>query len=108
MNKGWIYVFVGGFLEVFWVLFLKLSNNMTVPFYTILTIIFGTISFYIFAKGMNLLPSGTAYTVYTGIGAVGTLLFGTIVLNEHLKAMQIFWIIILLIGIFGLKFSSDE
>lgn len=107
MNKGWFYVFVGGFLEVFWVLFLKLSMNLTVPLYTVLTIISVVISFYIFSKGMALLPSGIAYTVYSGIGAIGTLLVGSFLLKEPLSIKQIFFSVLLLIGIFGLKFSKE-
>lgn len=108
MSRGWWYVLSGGLLEVFWVLFLKLSHNLTVPKYAILTIISVIISFYIFAKGMELLPTGTAYTVYTGIGAVGTILFGAIFLHEQLSCGQIFWFLVLLIGIIGLKRNTKE
>lgn len=55
-----------------------------------------------------LLPSGIAYTVYTGIGAIGTIVFGVIILHESLSWQKVFFTVLLLIGIVGLKMSEGS
>lgn len=108
MNKAWTYVIIGGFLEVFWALCLKQSNGFTNLGYTVLTIILVVISFCLFSKGMTLLPSGIAYTVFTGIGAIGTIIFGILILGESISFQKIIFSCLLLIGIIGLKINSKE
>lgn len=108
MNKAWIYVITGGFLEVFWALCLKKSDGFTNLGYTILTIVLVVISFYLFSKGMTLLPSGIAYTVFTGIGAMGTIIFGILILGESVSFSKIFFSALLFIGLVGLKVTSKE
>lgn len=108
MSKSWLHVILGGVLEIFWVLSLKMSHNFSVFPYNIITIVLVIISFYLFSKGMEELPSGVAYTVYTGIGAVGTILFGILFLGENISIPKIGFSLILLIGIIGLKFTSEE
>ncbi|WP_024615356.1 multidrug efflux SMR transporter [Clostridium sp. Ade.TY] len=108
MNKAWTYVVVGGLLEVFWALCLKKSNGFTNLGYTIVTIILVIISFCLFSKGMTLLPSGIAYTVFTGIGAIGTIVFGILILGESISLKKIIFSCLLLIGIIGLKINSKE
>lgn len=108
MNKAWTYVIIGGFLEVFWALCLKKSNGFTNLGYTAITIILVVISFYLFSKGMTLLPSGIAYTVFTGIGAIGTIVFGILILGESVSLQKTIFSCLLLIGIIGLKINSKE
>lgn len=108
MSKSWFYVVFGGFLEIFWVLSLKLSHNFTVFPYSLITVVLVIVSFYLFSKGMELLPSGVAYTVYTGIGAVGTIILGILFLHESISLPKILFSIILIIGILGLKLTSEE
>lgn len=108
MSKSWLHVVLGGFLEIFWVLTLKLSHNFTIFPYNIITIILVVISFYLFSKGMQELPSGIAYTVYTGIGAVGTIIFGILFLGESVSIPKIVFSLILIVGILGLKMTSEE
>lgn len=108
MSRSWFHVIVGGFLEIFWVLSLKMSHNFTIFPYNIITIVLVVVSFYLFAKGMEELPSGVAYTVYTGIGAVGTIIFGVIVLGESMSAPKMIFSLILIGGILGLKITSEE
>lgn len=65
MQKDWIYIIVGGLLEIFWALTMKLSVGFTQPFWSIITIILLLISFYIFAKGMEKFTSRNClYNVY--------------------------------------------
>ncbi|EOV2482187.1 multidrug efflux SMR transporter [Enterococcus hirae] len=108
MEKNWFYVIFGGFLEIFWVLCLKKSENFHHFFYSILTILLVIISFYLFAKGMESLPTGAAYTVFTGIGAVGTIIFGILFLKESVSVQKILFSALLVIGILGLKITTKE
>lgn len=107
-NKGWFYLVVGGLLEIFWALTLKKSHGFTNLGYSLITIVLVVLSFFIFSKAMMLLPSGIAYTVYTGIGAIGTIVFGVIILHESLSWQKVFFTVLLLIGIVGLKMSEGS
>ena len=108
MNKAWLYVVAGGIIEIFWAIFLKLSNGFTDMGYTRLTLVLVGVSFFLFAKGMVMLPSGIAYTVFTGIGAIGTIVFGIFFLGESFALPKIVFCILLIVGIIGLKMSSKE
>ncbi|MBO0421269.1 DMT family transporter [Vagococcus fluvialis] len=108
MNKNWLYVIVGGILEIFWVLCLKKSEGFSNLSFSIMTITLVIVSFYLFALGMENLPTGIAYTVFTGIGAVGTIVFGIVFLNESISTFKILFSVLLIIGILGLKMTSKE
>lgn len=108
MNKNWLYVIVGGIFEIFWVLCLKKSEGFSNLSFSIMTIILVIVSFYLFALGMENLPTGIAYTVFTGIGAVGTIVFGIVFLNESISTFKILFSVLLIIGILGLKMTSKE
>ncbi|MGF2053541.1 DMT family transporter [Vagococcus fluvialis] len=94
MNKNWLYVIVGGILEIFWVLCLKKSEGFSNLSFSIMTIILVIVSFYLFALGMENLPTGIAYTVFTG--------------NESISTFKILFSVLLIIGILGLKMTSKE
>ncbi|WP_425262800.1 DMT family transporter [Paenibacillus thermotolerans] len=108
MNIAWIYVFVGGLLEIGWAIGLKLSDGFTNRTASILTVIAILISIYFFTKSMSLLPVGTAYAVYTGIGAAGAAIAGMAFLGEEASAGKIIFIVILIAGIVGLRLVPSE
>lgn len=108
MNKNWLYVIFGGLIEIFWVLCLKKSESFQILPYSIATIILVICSFYLFAKGMEYLPTGVAYTVFTGIGAVGTIIFGILFLGESISTGKILFSFFLILGILGLKLTTEE
>ena len=81
---------------------------LLVPVYTIVTILLAIISFYLFSKGMDLLPSGIAYTVFTGIGAAGTIVLGIMLLGESITVPKIIFSISLIGVIIGLKIASGK
>ncbi|MED4730845.1 Quaternary ammonium compound-resistance protein SugE [compost metagenome] len=106
---AWLYVFIGGIIEIGWVLGLKYSNGFTLLVPSILTVISLIISFFFFTKSMKLLPIGTAYAVFTGIGTAGTVIIGMLLLGESASFLRILFILLLIGGIIGLKLiSSDE
>jgi len=86
---SWIYLVGAGILEVVWAYFMKQSEGFTKLIPTSITIVAMIASFGLLAIAMRTLPLSTAYTVWTGIGAVGAFLIGTFVLGEPINAMRI-------------------
>ena len=77
----WIYLLIAGMFEIVWAIALKYSNGFTVLRPSIITIVAMMISFYFLSLATKTLPIGTAYAVWTGIGAVGAIIVGIILLN---------------------------
>ena len=105
---SWIYLFIASAFEIFWATFMKLSNGFTKPLFTILTFIGLVASFLFLSQATKTLPLGTAYAVWTGIGAAGSVIIGIVVFKEPLTALRIFFTALLVIGILGLKFTSEH
>ncbi|TMU86936.1 multidrug efflux SMR transporter [Bacillus sp. BHET2] len=105
---GWIYVVVGGILEIGWATGLSMSEGFTKPVPSMVTAFLILVSFYFFSQSMRLLPIGTAYAVFTGIGAAGTALIGMFFLDEGISLMKIAFITLLIFGVIGLKMSDKE
>ena len=82
---AWISLFIAGILEVIWAFSMKLSHGFTKPIPTVITLITMIASFALLAFSMRSLPLGTAYTIWTGIGAIGAFLVGILVLGEQLS-----------------------
>lgn len=100
---AWIALLLAGILEVCWAAGLKYSDGFTRPVPTIFTLITMAGSFWLLTFAMRSIPLGTAYAIWTGIGAVGAVIFGIIVLGEALNFARIMSIGLILAGIIGLK-----
>ncbi|MGM0854236.1 MAG: DMT family transporter [Bacillota bacterium] len=105
---GWIYVIIGGILEIGWATGLSLSEGFTKPVPSIVTAVLILISFYFFSNSMRLLPIGTAYAVFTGIGAAGTAVVGMVFLHDGISVLKVAFITLLIFGVIGLKMSDKE
>ncbi|PGS50524.1 multidrug efflux SMR transporter [Bacillus sp. AFS041924] len=105
---SWIYLVIAGVSEIAWAFGLKYSEGFTNVLPTILTIAGILFSFYLFSKAIRDIPIGTAYAVFTGIGAAGTVIIGMLFLNESASLLKIILVITLLSGIIGLKLTSDD
>ncbi|MEW9503044.1 DMT family transporter [Jeotgalibacillus marinus] len=108
---AWLYLIVAGITEIVWALGLKFAEGFTQLFPSIITIIFIIISFFLFSKAIKKIPVGTAYAVFTGIGAAGTAIIGMIALGEVVNVGKVFFLLLLISGILGLKLmdsSSEE
>ena len=103
---AWGILIAAGGLEVFWATFMKLSEGFTKPLYTVLTFAGMAASFLLLARDTRTLPLGTAYAVWTGIGALGALIVGVIVFRESLTPARLLFAALLLIGIIGLKATA--
>lgn len=105
MNIYWMCVFVATFFEVMWVIGLKHSVTMMDWIGTVLCIV---VTFVLLTIAGKKLPIGTTYTVFTGIGTVGTVLSDIVFFGEELKAIKIIFIVILIFGVVGLKVVTKD
>lgn len=103
---AWLFVLVAGLLETAWAFSLKLSHGFTRLFPTLATFALMAASFWLLSLAMKKLPLGTAYTVWTGIGAVGAVLVGIIFLGESASLPRLFCLALILAGIVGLRLTS--
>ncbi len=103
---AWFYLIIGGMIEIAWALGLKFSDGFTKPVVSVVTVLLIVTSFYFFAQAMKRIPVGTAYAIFTGIGAAGTAVVGFMFLGEDVSFLKIFFILLLLTCIIGLKLSS--
>ena len=103
---AWIYLTVAGIFEVIWAFAMKQSDGFTRPAATTVTIGAMIVSFALLSLSMKSLPLGTAYTIWTGIGAVGAFLVGIFVLGEQASAMRIVAALLIVSGLVLMKLSS--
>ncbi len=102
----WTYLIIAGFFEICFTTFLKLSENFTKIPYTILFAICAILSFTFLNKAIMGIPIGTAYAVWTGIGAAGTVLIGIVLFRETSDLLRLMFLFTLIGSIVGLKFVS--
>lgn len=105
---SWLYLIIAGVFEIIWATYLKFSEGFTKINYSIYTIVGMVISFYFLAKATKILPIGTAYAIWTGIGAIGAVIVGVFIFKESITFIRGFFVILLLVGIIGLKFTSNH
>jgi quaternary ammonium compound-resistance protein SugE len=108
MSIYWIYLILAGLFEVGFATSLGLSKGFTKLLPSISFVVCAILSFWLLTKAMESIPIGTAYAVWTGIGAVGTVLIGMIFLKESTDFWRIFFILTLIGSIVGLKLSTTD
>ncbi|MGX9445581.1 DMT family transporter (plasmid) [Nitrobacteraceae bacterium UC4446_H13] len=96
-----------GLVDVAWATSVKMSAGYSRPGWVIASLILLAIFIYSLGRALQVLPIGTAYVVWTGIGAVGTVAIGMAVFDESAGMTRILWIAVTLIGIVGLKITSQ-
>ncbi|MEN5209520.1 quaternary ammonium compound efflux SMR transporter SugE [Stenotrophomonas terrae] len=104
---AWIYLVIAGALEIVWALAMKQSHGFTKLVPSIVTIVGMIASFWLLALAMRTLPLGTAYTIWTGIGAVGAFIIGIVFLGEQISAMRIGAAVLIVSGLVLMKLSSS-
>jgi quaternary ammonium compound-resistance protein SugE len=105
---SWIYLIIAGVFEICFATSLKYSESFTKPVPTILFIVFTILSYFFLDKALGTIPLGTAYAVWTGIGAVGIAVIGLIFLKEPADFWRLFFIFTLIASIIGLKFTANN
>lgn len=103
---AWIFLFIAGAFEIAWAVGLKQSNSFTRLYPSIFTLVSMIISFYFLSLAVKSLPLGTAYAIWTGIGAVGVVIVGMIFFNEPREITRILFLILIVAGIIGLKLTA--
>ncbi|MGI6455038.1 MAG: quaternary ammonium compound efflux SMR transporter SugE [bacterium] len=107
-NWAWIILFFAGLCEIAWATGLKYSEGFSRFWASVYTVIFMILSFYLLALALRTLPLGTAYAVWTGIGAVGTAILGIFLFQESADLWRILCMMLIIAGIIGLKMVSGE
>ena len=105
---SWILLLIAGLLEVAWAAGLKTSEGFTRLLPSVFTVVTALGSFVLLAMAMRQLPLGTAYAVWTGIGAVGAFIFGIVIMGEALTVARVASASLIVIGLIGLKLSSGH
>lgn len=105
---AWFDLFIAGIFEVVWSTCLKYSHGFTNVMFTVLTFIGMGFSFWFLAHAVKSLPMGTAYAIWTGIGALGAVIVGVILFKEPVTLVRLFFAAMLLTGIIGLKLTSGQ
>lgn len=109
MNTAWIYLILAGICEIGWAFGLKYSEGFTKLGVSAVTVVVMILSFVLLSQAMKTLPLGTAYGIWTGIGAAGTAILGIVFLNEPRDLIRILCILMIVSGVVGLKlFSPSE
>jgi quaternary ammonium compound-resistance protein SugE len=104
----WVILVIAGLMEMVWALLLKQSEGLTKPAPTIGFFVSLAISMFLLAQALKSLPVGTAYAVWTGIGAAGTAIVGMIWLGESREVLKLVSLIMLIGGIIGLRLTSSS
>ncbi len=103
---AWIYLVIAGIFEVVWAFYMKQSEGFSKLVPTVVTFVTMAISFGLLSISMRSLPLGTAYTIWTGIGAVGAFIVGIVVLGEQANAMRIVAAVLIVAGLTMMKLST--
>lgn len=101
---SWIILFIAGIFEIAWVICMKFSDGFTKLWPSLLTVVCAILSMGLLSFSLKTLPVGTAYAIWTGIGATGTAILGIFLFNESRDIMRMFFILLIITGLIGLKF----
>jgi len=101
----WIYIFIAAVVEVFWVIGLRYSDNWWEWTITVLLISF---SIFLVIKACRSIPSGTVYAVFTGLGASALVVVDIYWFNQHFSAIELSFIVLVIVGVVGLKLTSAK
>lgn len=105
---AWLYLVVAGLLEIAFAVSLKQTEGFTRPVWIAAFLIAGAASFFLLAQALRTLPVGTAYAVWTGIGAAGTAVVGMVLLGESRDLPRLLSLGVLIAGIVGLRLTGGE
>ncbi|UVL79769.1 quaternary ammonium compound efflux SMR transporter SugE [Pseudomonas putida] len=104
---SWIILFFAGLFEVGWAVGLKYTDGFSKPIPTVLTVAAMVISLGLLGLAMKELPLGTAYAIWTGVGAVGTVIAGIILFGESMALVRLVSVALIICGLVGLKVSAS-
>jgi quaternary ammonium compound-resistance protein SugE len=103
IRLAWILLFLAGGLEVAWAIGIRYTDGFTKLVPSVVTIAIASASFYLLAQAVKVLPVGTAYAVWSGMGAVGVAVLGIFLFNESVHWSRLLFLSLIVVGIVGLK-----
>lgn len=103
---SWVFLTIAGLFEIGWAVGLKYSDGFSKPVPSLLTAVAMAFSIWLLAMAMKTIPVGTAYAVWTGIGAVGVAILGIILFGESREFLRVLCLCLIIAGIIGLKLVS--
>lgn len=106
--QAWTWLLIAGLFEIVWALGLKYSDGFSKLVPSIVVVVAAAVSFWLLALAMRVLPAGTAYAVWTGIGAAGTALLGIVLLGESANPVRLLCIGLIVAGVLGLKVAGGR
>ena len=102
----WVVLTVAGLFEIGWAIGLKYSEGFSKPLPSVLTVVAMAFSLWLLAVAMKSIPVGTAYAVWTGIGAVGVAILGMLLFGESRELLRVVCLFLIIAGIIGLRLVS--
>ncbi len=103
---AWAYLAVAGLFEIGWAIGLKYSDGFSKPVPSLLTVVAMAFSVWLLSIAMRTIPVGTAYAVWTGIGAIGVAILGMVLFGESREVLRVICLFLIIAGIIGLKLVS--
>ncbi len=108
MSIAWLFLLLAGFFEICFTIALKYSQGFTRFIPSMITVVFIVLSFFSVSQAMKTIPIGTAYAVWAGIGAAGTVACGIIFFGDSYHIVRLLSIVLIIIGIIGLKLAHVD
>jgi quaternary ammonium compound-resistance protein SugE len=105
---AWVFLVIAGIFEIVWAIGLKYTEGFTKLIPSAITVAGMGISFYFLSMAVKTLPIGTAYAIWTGIGAAGAVILGIVLFGEPKSFLRLMFVAFILIGIIGLKATSGS
>jgi len=105
---GWLFLFIAGLSEIIFALSLKYNMGFTKLYHSLVTMASGGVSFYLLMLAIKTLPLGTAYAIWTGMGAVGVAVLSIFLFKESVEWVRLVSISLIVVGIVGLKLTHVE
>lgn len=105
---AWLWLIIAGLLETGWAIGLKYTDGFTKLWPSVLTIAGIALSMFLLSVAARTLPIGTAYPIWVGIGAAGAVILGIVLLGEPATLARVFFLVLLLVAIIGLKLTGEE
>jgi len=104
---AWLFLIIAGIIEIGWAISLKYTEGFTRFWPSAGMLAAAIVSFFFLSNSLKTIPVGTAYVVFTGIGTIGTVLFGIFFLGESKDILRLSFIALIIIGTVGLKFAGE-
>jgi len=106
IGQGWVYLVVSGLIDVAWALSMKKANGFANPGWSVVSLVLLAAFVYLLTRALTVLPVGTAYAVWTGIGAAGSVIAGILLFSEPATAIRLVFICVVVVGIIGLQMTA--